>query len=477
MSGTAISGAGVSGTGLSPAPAAERVSRRALLVWSVAVLAYAIAVFDRTSLGVVGLQAAQRFGIGPAALAALGVLQLLVYASMQIPVGMVLDRVGSRRMLLVGGGTLAVAQLLFGVSGSLPLALLSRVLLGAGDALIFVSVLRLVAAWFPPRANPVLVQVTMAVGQCGALLSAVPLVLVMGRFGWTPTYTGVGLAGLVVTVLVFAWVGDRPPPVTAPVTGPVTGPAAGAASGPASDLRPRRGLRRAQLRAAWAEPGTRLGLWSHFASQFSGVVFGLLWGFPFLTQAQGLGPGAAAGLLSLLTVGGIVAGPLLGRVYGRWPFHRSTVVLVVVAVTAAAWTVVLLWPGRAPLGVLVALVLVLSVNAPTSAIGFDFARTFNPMPRMGVASGIVNIGGFTASLSAIGLIGLGLELGARAGLGAGASGYTADQFRFALAVQYLLWALGATQVWRYRVRARRSLARTDPERFAQLQAGVALAPR
>jgi nitrate/nitrite transporter NarK len=441
----------------------DRVSRRALLVWSVGVIAYATAVFDRTSLGVVGLQAAQRFGIGPAALAALGVLQLFVYAAMQIPVGMMLDRVGPRRMLLAGGTALAVAQVLFALAGSLPLALLARVLLGAGDALIFVSVLRLVASWFPARSNPLLVQLTGAVGQCGALVSAVPLVLVMGRFGWTPTYLAVALAGLVVTALVAAWVSDRP----------VAGPAVPAGI-PAP--RPAPGTRRAQLRQAWAEPGTRRGLWSHFATQFSGLVFGLLWGFPFLTQAQGLSPGAAAGLLTLLTGGGILAGPLLGRVYGRLPYHRSTVVLLVVAVTAAAWAVVLLWPGRAPLWLLVALVLVLAVNGPTSAIGFDFARTFNPSARMGVATGIVNIGGFTASLSAIALIGVGLDLAGRAGLGAGA-GYTAGQFRFAFAAQYLLWALGAWQVWRYRLRARRTLAGADPERFAQLRAGVAVAPR
>lgn len=444
-----------------------QVTRRALLVWSAGVLAYAIAVFDRTSLGVVGLQAQQRFGIGPAALAALGVLQLAVYAAMQVPVGMMLDRVGSRRMLLTGGLALAAAQALFALAGSLPAALLARVLLGAGDALIFVSVLRLVAAWFPPRTNPLMVQLTAAVGQSGALLSAVPLVMVMGHWGWTPTYAGVALAGLVVTALVAAWVQDRPEPPAAPSAIPVP--------------RPPAGTRRAQLRQAWHEPGTRLGLWSHFATQFSGLVFALLWGFPYLTQAQGLDPAAAAGLLTLLTAGGIVTGPLLGRVYGRLPYHRSSVVLVVVAVTASAWTVVLLWPGRAPLWLLVALVLVLSVNGPTSAIGFDFARTFNPMARIGVATGIVNIGGFTASLSAIGLIGVGLSLAGAAGLGdvgpGAGPGYTADQFRLALLAQYPLWALGAAQVWRYRVRARQALAGSDPDRFAQLRAGVALAPR
>ena len=61
----------------------------------------------------------------------------------------------------------------------------------------------------------------------------------------------------------------------------------------------------------------------------------------------------------------------------------------------------LLWPGPAPLPVVVVLMLVLSANGPASAVGFDFARSFNPSPRLGVASGIVNVGGFTASLMTI----------------------------------------------------------------------------
>jgi ABC-type nickel/cobalt efflux system permease component RcnA len=74
-------------------------------------------------------------------------------------------------------------------------------------------------------------------------------------------------------------------------------------------------------------------------------------------------------------------------------------------------------------------------------LGFDYARTFNPATRLGSASGIVNIGGFVASLST--MLAIGLVLGA-------AGGYTQDAFRLAFAVQYLPWALGLWLVWRNR---------------------------
>ena len=74
-----------------------------------------------------------------------------------------------------------------------------------------------------------------------------------------------------------------------------------------------------------------------------------------------------------------------------------------------AWAVVLLWPGRAPLPVLVLLVVTISIGGPGSMVGFDLARTFNPPTRIGSATGIVNVGGFLAALSTIALIGLVLD--------------------------------------------------------------------
>jgi hypothetical protein len=126
------------------------------------------------------------------------------------------------------------------------------------------------------------------------------------------------------------------------------------------------------------------------------------------------------------------------------------------------WTVVLLWPGRAPLPLLVALVVVLGTNGPGSLIGFDYARTENPAERAGSASGVVNVGGFVAALLTILAVGAVLDL-----LTPGAStAYDLDAFRAAFAVQYVFWAVGFVGVLRHRRRLRARLVR----------AGIVLAP-
>lgn len=153
----------------------------------------------------------------------------------------------------------------------------------------------------------------------------------------------------------------------------------------------------ATLRTTWGTPGTRLGLWSHFTSQFGMTVFTLLWGFPFLVRGQGLSEGTASVLLVLMTVSAMVTGPVLGGLVGRFPYHRSRLVLGIVGSIATVWAVVLLWPGRAPLPLLVLLVMVTALGGPGSMVGFDLARTFKPQHRIGSALGVVNVGGFVAS--------------------------------------------------------------------------------
>jgi MFS family permease len=149
----------------------------------------------------------------------------------------------------------------------------------------------------------------------------------------------------------------------------------------------------------------------------------------------------------------VTAGPLIGLLVQRHPLRRSWLVLGIVGAGAGAWGLVLAWPGRAPLPVLVLLVIALGVGGPGSMIGFDYARTFNPPDRLGTATGVINGGGFVAALLAIELIGLILD--ARTG---GRSDYDIGDFKVAMSVQYLIFAVGLTGILRTRRLARRRLA-------------------
>src|SRR4051794_4715517 len=125
------------------------MSRRGWVVWAVGVVAYILAVMQRTTFAIRGLDAAERFAITPGVLSTFVFVQVAVYLAAQVPAGIAVDRFGSRAMLVVSGVVLAAGQLLLAVAPDLVTAVLARVVVGLGDALVFTAVLALVPRWVP----------------------------------------------------------------------------------------------------------------------------------------------------------------------------------------------------------------------------------------------------------------------------------------------------------------------------------------
>lgn len=410
---------------------------RPWIVWATGLLAYIVAVLDRTTLGVSGLDAAERFGASPGVLSTFVVLQVIVYAGAQVPAGLLLDRLGSKALIVVGAALMASGQLVLAFTESLPAAIAARAVLGLGDALTFISVLRLVPHWFASRQVPLVTQLTGICGQLGQVLSAVPFFGLLTDAGWTVAYVSVAAIGVLSMALTLALLKNTPNGRTLPTQ--------------TTSIRDTL----ASVKTVWLRPGTRLGFFTHMGTQFSVTVFALMWGVPYLTVAQGLSPGAAGGLLTISVVAAISSGIVVGILTGRHPHRRSRLVLAIIGSNAAAWTVVLALPGQAPLWLLVVLVLVISVGGPGSMVGFDFARTFNPSATLGTAQGMVNMGGFVASLMVMQAIGLILDA---------AGDFSFESFRLAWTVQYAIWAFAVVGILITRRKARQ-LMRVKQERM------------
>ncbi len=403
---------------------------RPWIVWGAGLLAYIVAVLDRTTFGVSGLAAADRFGAGPGVLSTFVVLQVVVYAAAQVPAGVLLDRFGSRVLIMAGAAVMACGQLVLAFTGSLPTAILARAVVGLGDAVTFISVLRLVPHWFDARRVPLVTQLTGICGQLGQVLSAVPFLALLTASGWTTAYVSVASVGLLSLLLTLAAVRNTP-------HGRLVA---------TETMNVRDTL--ASVKTVWLRPGTRLGFFTHMGTQFSVTVFALMWGVPYLTVAQGLSSAVAGSLLTLSVVAAICSGIGIGIFTGRHPHRRSRLVLAIIASNALVWTAVLAIPGRAPLWLLVVLIVVISVGGPGSMVGFDFARTFNPSATLGTAQGMVNMGGFLASLLVMQAMGLIL---------AAVGGYSVESFRLAWTVQYAVWTVAVTGILITRTKARRLL--------------------
>lgn len=409
---------------------------RPWLIWGVGNLIFAAAMFSRTSFGVAGLAAAERFDRPVALLSVFVIVQMIVYAGMQMPAGMLLDRLGSRRTLAIGTAIMATGQLGLALAPTFATGLAARVLIGGGDAMIWISVIRLIPVWFAAKHVPLLTQICSVTGQAGQWASAVPLVMILARFGWTPAFLTVAATVGIAFLLSALVIRDAPPGQPRPTS----------AGHPGGLL--------AGLREVIKMPGAQLGFFTHMATATTPLIFTFMWGFPFLTQAQGLTGGQAGGLLTVMVLAGIIIGPLMGILTRRFLAHRIEIVLIVLGATVLVWAAILLWPGRAPMWLLGLLMVMLATDFPASNIGFDFNRSYVPVHRMGAGSGMVIVGGFLAALIGIGMIGAVLTL-------VGGANPGPDAFRVAMATQAVLWIFATVMLLRTRRRVRAQLGPDD----------------
>src|ERR1700728_3121410 len=155
--------------------AVDKPTMRGWAMWAIGAAFYFVAVFHRMALGGAGLTAEHHLHVDKGELASFTAVQFLVYLAMQVPAGLVIDRSGPRRTLAAGLALMAVGETMFALASGLALALAGRALVGVGDAFIFLSVLRLAHAWFPPRMGALLATLTGMAGALGQLVGAIPL--------------------------------------------------------------------------------------------------------------------------------------------------------------------------------------------------------------------------------------------------------------------------------------------------------------
>lgn len=390
---------------------------KALAVWACGMLAYVMAVAGRTSMGVAGLAALDRFHIGPSTLAVFTGLQLLVYGLAQVPVGLVLDRIGSRRMLATGALLLALGQAWLALTGSLPGALAARVLVGLGDATAFISVLRLLPKWFSPRQLPLLTQLTAVLGFFGQAVSALPFFSIMRHWGWPTAFLSLAGMGAIVALLVYLGVRDAPQ------------------GGAASTSIEKTSLRRS-LSLVVRDPGCWAGMFCHYLGFTPYAVYAMLWGVPLLTSGMGVSSEKAGATLLIAAAGQITMGTLYGTFATRFPHRGVQIVYFAGVCSVSAWAMLLLPEQGVPYWLACVCAALLGMAAPSTNAGFEFIRGRIEGSIAGTASGFVNMGGFLACMVALQIIGSILEIYPAN------ERYTLVAMRPALASIIIVWGIG-----------------------------------
>lgn len=418
----------------------EQVTGRAIAVWIAALVTYIVAIVGRTSLGVAGVEALDRFQINASQLAVFTAVQVGVYALAQIPTGIIIDRIGAKKTMVAGALIMALGQVIIAFTTSYPLAVAARIFIGAGDATAFLGAMRLLPAWFPLRITPLFTQLTAGLGQLGQFISAVPFLAILHAAGWVPAFLSLSTAGLIIAIVGLIALADVPEDTNA-----VKMP-----------LSERRAAKKAAKEAAKANPGAadaRLTIgqtlkivtthpvcWQGFFTHWTGLmhqcIFTLLWGMPLMTLGLGLEPAQASIVLVINTLSVIVAGPLMGMVSARTGRGRIKVVVAIAAIDMLIWIVFLL-PSNPPAfwAIIVVNILMAGLGA-MSNFGFDSVREEVDRKVLATGTGLANMGGFVATMLAAQGVGFLLDISSTDG------NYTWESFRIGWLAVIAVWAIG-----------------------------------
>lgn len=431
------------------------------LVWGVSILAYVFSIINRSSFSALGATAQTHFGVEATTISLFIILQLVVYASCQIPVGTFLDQKGAPLVVTMGLVLMTCGQALLAVSETVPLALLARVLVGSGDACMFVSLIRLISEWFTPKQIPVVNQISANLGQMGQLIAVTPLVMLISSLGWRNGFLALSALGICLTFLAVLTLKQKP---TAPTllqglgvsrkhtthTEKIVDDTARAEHPyPVTDSIPvlpskRRisGSSWAALKAVLVFPGVRLAFWIHFATASMIFSIMLLWGMPFMTGGLGYSKSQASMVLSTVVLAIIIAGFFTGSVLARFAPYRVHIAWVSCLVNLSLWSAVFFWPVPAPLALTTLAAITLGANGPISMVAFEVVRSHVKPSQRGVATGIANMGGFVGALITVLLIGLVLDAS-----GAGRpENYSLEAFRWAMASHIPITVLGLVMI-------------------------------
>lgn len=347
-------------------------------------------------MGAVADDLSRDLGISGATLGNLTSMTFYSYAIMQIPVGIMVDTIGVRKICTTGMALTALGSILFGMSNSIGLAYFSRFIVGIGTSVIIVSILKVQAQWFSRRKYSTLSGLTSFFGNLGALLATFPLTYLVISIGWRSTFLMLGMVTTGIAVGIFLIVRDSP------------------------EERGFESLHKREINKNLIEGIVGVVknkyTWSNFVTVSTLVgsttaILGL-WGIPYIVHVYDLTKQQAAWYLSFISFGFIAGAPIVGKLSDMLGGEIKKILYVTTITFTLIWSYILfLHNGKAPVEQLPVIFFIIGLCVITHILIFTNAKEVNDLNFSGIATAVVNVGEFVGSALVSLAIGYILESG------------------------------------------------------------------
>lgn len=408
-----------------------RMRRLRWTSYTLVIIGYMLAFFHRLAPAAIANNLQQSFHTSGAGLGSLAAAYFYAHTVMQIPVGVMADTMGVRKVVAFGALVSGVGSLLFGVADTLVLATLGRLLVGCGVAAMFISLMKLNAVWFHDRHFGTIGGMSLLLGNLGSVLAATPLVWVVTQTSWRNVFVAVGVFSLVLAVLVWFLVRSHPGEAGLPTMRELEG----------KEAHPHHHghwydglLKVMKNRATWP------GFWPNFGIGGSLFAFAGLWAIPYLHDVYGMERATASNhtmlLLLCFALGALSLGTLSDRLGKRLPVIIGGLVVYVLC-----WLPIVFGWHLSPVQNYL-LFAVMGFSAAGFTLSWACAKEVNPPALSGMATSVINTGAFLGAAILQPLVGWVMDQGWNGQMHAGARVYSEHNYQIGLGIMLAFSVVG-----------------------------------
>lgn len=312
------------------------------------------------------------FRVESIAISTISASYLYAYALMQVPVGMMMDRFGARKLLSIAAFICALGCAFYGFAPVYWFLIVGRILLGIGSAFSFLGVVYITSHWFERNKIATLISIGNSLGMIGAIAGEAPLALSVARYGWRTPIIFLGAVGLLLAIVMFyALKADDDCHIEA------------------REEKAREKVDVMEnLKSVASNPQSWLIGVGTFLLYSTTTAFAAFWGVPFLASAYGLKTSGASFAISMIFVGWIIGGPIIGKISDRIQHRRG--ILILCSLVGAACIAIVIYYTKLPLLLLYLFLILVGIFSSAQNLCYCFAIEHNEKKAKGVASAFTN---------------------------------------------------------------------------------------
>lgn len=359
----------------------KKVERYRWLIWLILAATYVFVTFHRMSAAVVKDDLQKAFGIGAVQFAVIGSMYFYAYFIMQIPSGILADKIGPKKTVFIFSLIAAVGSIFFGLAPSLNIAYISRFFVGIGVSVVFVCLVKIQSRWFYSRNFALMIGFSGLAANLGAIIAQTPLVIAVNNFGWRNTFVYMGIIMVMFAILTFIFVKDDPTDMGLPGMDEI-------------ENRPRVTVNLNIFQAlgsilsnprTWIISIVYIGLYTGYT-----VILGTF-GTPFLMTVYSIKKVEAANYIISAVVGSAVSGLVIGYLSDKFKARKSILIISSV-VTLIMWVIFIY--VKLPLTLLSVYLFVFGFMMTAFTLCWTVGNEVNDRRLSGMATGVVNCVGF-----------------------------------------------------------------------------------